>query len=211
MHREKPKRKNERTRLWFSCCSGDRGKICFGFENRDGKGSVLLKVGGRERVWKFVLMSGYGLFFFRLTGRENFAEGRGWSVKREMGLWQEKGVCGGCLVAERESNGWTKEGADSSEGKRFVLMRAEGDSVWPKRDLCFLFKIRGVAASFLKRWEGGRATASLLERIGLGFSLCFLSFWKITPLSIFFSSLLLWLEVHLYKKSLHVLFKEILQ
>jgi hypothetical protein len=50
MHREKPKRKNERTRLWFSCCSGDRGKICFGFENRDGKGSVLLKVGGRERV-----------------------------------------------------------------------------------------------------------------------------------------------------------------
>jgi hypothetical protein len=47
---EKPKRKKERTRLWFSCCSGDRGKMCFGFENGDGKGSVLLKVGGRERV-----------------------------------------------------------------------------------------------------------------------------------------------------------------
>jgi hypothetical protein len=30
-------------------------------------------------------MSGYGLFF-RLTGRENFVEGRGRSVKREMGL-----------------------------------------------------------------------------------------------------------------------------
>uniref|UniRef100_A0A2K1ZQ71 Uncharacterized protein n=1 Tax=Populus trichocarpa TaxID=3694 RepID=A0A2K1ZQ71_POPTR len=28
----------ERTRLWFSCCSGDRGKMCFGFENGDGKG-----------------------------------------------------------------------------------------------------------------------------------------------------------------------------
>ncbi|KAL9372160.1 hypothetical protein Peur_034404 [Populus x canadensis] len=47
---EKPKRKKERTRLWFSCCSGDRGKMCFGFENGDGKGSVLLKVDGRERV-----------------------------------------------------------------------------------------------------------------------------------------------------------------
>ncbi|KAH8481214.1 hypothetical protein H0E87_031250 [Populus deltoides] len=35
---EKPKRKKERTRLWFSCCSGDRGKMCFGFENGDGKG-----------------------------------------------------------------------------------------------------------------------------------------------------------------------------
>jgi hypothetical protein len=44
------KEKKERTRLWFSCCSGDRGKMCFGFENGDGKGSVQLKVGGRERV-----------------------------------------------------------------------------------------------------------------------------------------------------------------
>ncbi|KAJ6926707.1 hypothetical protein NC651_010958 [Populus alba x Populus x berolinensis] len=31
---EKPKRKKERTRLWFSCCSGDRGKICFSFEEK---------------------------------------------------------------------------------------------------------------------------------------------------------------------------------
>ncbi|KAJ6875634.1 hypothetical protein NC652_035118 [Populus alba x Populus x berolinensis] len=29
--REKPKRKKERTKLWFSCCSGDRGKMCFRF------------------------------------------------------------------------------------------------------------------------------------------------------------------------------------
>jgi hypothetical protein len=61
-------------------------------------------------------------------------------------------------------------------------MRAKGDSVWPERDLCFLFKIRGVAASFLKRSKGGRVTASLLERIGLGFSLCFPSFLKNYPL-----------------------------
>jgi hypothetical protein len=47
---EKPKGKNERMRLWFSCCSGDKGKMCFGFENGDGEGSVLLKVSGRERV-----------------------------------------------------------------------------------------------------------------------------------------------------------------
>ena len=32
------KEKKERMRLWFSCCSGDRGKMCFGFENGDGKG-----------------------------------------------------------------------------------------------------------------------------------------------------------------------------
>jgi len=44
------KRKKERTRLWFSCCSGDRGKMCYGFENEDGKGTVRLKVAGRERV-----------------------------------------------------------------------------------------------------------------------------------------------------------------
>jgi hypothetical protein len=47
---EKPKEKKERMRLWFSSYSGDRGKICFDFENGDGKGSVRLKVGGRERV-----------------------------------------------------------------------------------------------------------------------------------------------------------------
>ncbi|KAJ6913896.1 hypothetical protein NC651_016221 [Populus alba x Populus x berolinensis] len=41
---EKPKRKKERMRLWFSSCSGDRGKIFFSFENGDGKGSVWLKV-----------------------------------------------------------------------------------------------------------------------------------------------------------------------
>jgi len=47
---EKPKKKKERTRLWFSCYLGDRGNMCFGFENGDGKGSVRLKMGGQERV-----------------------------------------------------------------------------------------------------------------------------------------------------------------
>jgi hypothetical protein len=55
-------------------------------------------------------------------------------------------------------------------------MRAEGDSVWPKRDLCFLFKNQGGGCFIFKKMRGGEATASLLERIGLGFSLCFLSF-----------------------------------
>ncbi|KAH8490250.1 hypothetical protein H0E87_022687 [Populus deltoides] len=82
---EKPKREKERTRLWFSCCSGDRGKMCFGFENGDGKRRSSVKVNGRERVRKFMLMSGYGSFF-RPTEGKTFVEGRGRSVKREMGL-----------------------------------------------------------------------------------------------------------------------------
>ena len=72
------KRKKERMTLWFSGCSGDRGKICFGFENGDGKGSVWLKVGGRERVWKFVLMGG---FFYWGEGKTLLRKGEG--------LWKE--------------------------------------------------------------------------------------------------------------------------
>jgi hypothetical protein len=60
--------------------------------------------------------------FFRLTGRENFAEERGRSVKREMGLWQEKGVCGGCLVAERErDDGGTAVEREMGDGSSWCL------------------------------------------------------------------------------------------
>jgi hypothetical protein len=54
----------------------------------------------------------------------------------------------GCRVLKRA------ELAETSKGKRSVLMRGRGDSVRPERDLCFLFKIRGVADSFKKNERG---------------------------------------------------------
>jgi hypothetical protein len=70
---------------------------------------------------------------------------------------------------------------DQQGQKVCVDERERGQCAARERDLCFLFKIRGWLLRFLKRCEGGRATASLLERIGLGFYLCFPSFQKLSP------------------------------
>jgi hypothetical protein len=75
---EKPKRKKERTRLWFSCCSGDRGKMCFGFEKWRWKGQCAaegewsresLKVCVDERLW--------AVFLDRREGKTLLREGEG--------------------------------------------------------------------------------------------------------------------------------------
>jgi len=86
--------------------------------------------------------------------------------------------CGSGTSCPQES----RVSGDQQGQKVYVDERERGQCAARERDLCFLFKIRGVAASFLKRSEGGRVTASLLERIGLGFSLCFPSFLKNYPL-----------------------------
>jgi hypothetical protein len=54
-------------------------------------------------------------------------------------------------------------------------------AVIEESDLCFLFKGSGVAARFfLKKKDERVATASLLERIGLGVFLCFPSIFLIS-------------------------------
>ncbi|KAL9344787.1 hypothetical protein Peur_062462 [Populus x canadensis] len=85
----------ERTRLWFSCCSGDRGKMCFGFENGDGKGR---KNGDGE------LTERGAAAFWRRDGDGGTAErGMGVLVKgRGDSVWPERDPCflrgRGCFV-----------------------------------------------------------------------------------------------------------------
>ena len=84
-------------------------------------------------------------------------------------------------------------------------------ALFQESDLCFLFLRELGGCSFFFKKDERVATASLLERIGLGF-FCFLFFYeKLPPSSIFFSSSCISLNVHLYRKSLYVIFKEILQ
>nr|TKS11216.1 hypothetical protein D5086_0000074910 [Populus alba] len=123
---EKPKRKKDRMRLWFSCCSGDRGKICFGFENGDGKGSVRLKVekwwggpaglGAEQCAAESEKMVGrtcwFGSrvrgFFGRLRGRRKQREKAGIGEKGVLvlcsGICEEERINGCLLLAGR--GGW---------------------------------------------------------------------------------------------------------
>ncbi|KAJ6856242.1 hypothetical protein NC651_037972 [Populus alba x Populus x berolinensis] len=73
----------------------DRGKMCFGFENGDGKGSVRLKVGkwwGGPAGWE----QSEGLFG-RLRGRRKQREKAGIGEKGVLVLWL--GVCQGKRIS----------------------------------------------------------------------------------------------------------------
>jgi hypothetical protein len=75
----------------------------------------------------------------------------------------------------------------------------------------FFFKIRGAAALFFKKMRGGKGYDFFAREDRFRFFFVFFLILENYPLVNIFSPSLLWLEVHLYRKSLHVLFKEILQ
>jgi hypothetical protein len=109
-------------------------------------------------------------------------------------------VARGCWFAQRVG-GWRKEGTT------FVGCWME------KRKACAVHgsenqKQEGWLCFFLFKW---RERPEEEDETGLGFFVFGSSFLKNYPLLNIFLPQCVWLEVHLYRKSLHMLFKEILQ
>jgi hypothetical protein len=111
-------------------------------------------------------------------------------------------VGGAVRVREGISVGWG--------GKWWAVDERERGQCLARERSLFLQR-EGLLCFFILKDEQG-ATASLLERIWLGFFCVSLNFclFLCSPCEFVFSSWCLWLEVHLYRKSLHVLLKKIL-
>ncbi|KAH8483460.1 hypothetical protein H0E87_028024 [Populus deltoides] len=83
---EKPKRKKERNEALVFFCSGDRGKMCFGFENGDGKGSS-----GEGKNGDGELTEKGAAAFWRRDGDGGTTRGEWGSSERERGqLWPKR-------------------------------------------------------------------------------------------------------------------------